>query len=98
MPQTLLQIQMLGSFSISMGDERIDDSANRSHKVWLLLAYLIYNRRRIVPQEELVDLLWGDESNSANPVGALKTTLHRARATLDQLGRAHARHSVNITE
>lgn len=79
---------MLGSFSISMGDERIDDSANRSHKVWLLLAYLIYNRRRIVPQEELVDLLWGDESNSANPVGALKTTLHRARATLDQLGPA----------
>jgi len=71
-----------------MGDVQIDDSANRSHKVWLLLAYLIYHRRRTVSQEELVSLLWGDEGNSANPLGALKTTLHRARATLDQLAPA----------
>ena len=80
-----LQVQMLGSFSVSAENATLDDSGNRSRKVWLLLAYLIYHRRRTLSQEELVELLWGEENDSANPLGALKTTLHRARTTLDQL-------------
>ena len=80
-----IRVQMFGRFSLCVNESRIDDSANRSHKVWLLLAYLIYHRSRTVPQEELVELLWGQENDSANPLGALKTTLHRARTTLDQL-------------
>jgi len=85
MAEPRIQIQMFGTFSLRAGDAWIDDSANRSHKVWLLLAYLIYHRHRTVTQEELIDLLWGEDSDSANPLGALKTTLHRVRATLDQL-------------
>lgn len=85
MANNTIQIQMLGRFSLCVNGECIDDSANRSHKVWLLLAYLIYHRGRTVTQEELVELLWGQENDSANPMGALKTTLHRARATLEQL-------------
>lgn len=88
MTNTILKVQMLGDFSISTDTAQIDDSGNRSRKVWLLLAYLIYHRRRSLSQEELVDLLWGEENDSANPLGALKTTLHRARAALDQLGPA----------
>lgn len=80
-----IQIQMFGAFSLRTEDAWIDDSANRSHKVWLLLAYLIYHRHRTVTQEELIDLLWGEDNDSANPLGALKTTLHRVRTTLDQL-------------
>ena len=80
-----IKVQMFGTFSLSADGMQIDDSANRSHKVWLLLAYLIYCRSSIVTQEELVDLLWGEDNESANPLGALKTTLHRARTTLSAL-------------
>ena len=85
MANNTIRIQMFGRFSLSANGFSIDDSANRSHKVWLLLAYLIYHRDRSVSQEELVKLLWGEENESANPLGALKTTLHRVRTTLDHL-------------
>ena len=85
MATAILTVQTLGKFSLSADSVQIDDSENRSRKVWLLLAYLVYHRHRSIPQEELIELLWGEESNSANPLGALKTTLHRARSALDQL-------------
>ena len=85
MSESGVYVQMFGTFSLSAGDAQIDDSTNRSLKVWLLLAYLIYHRNRVVTQEELVDLLWGEDNDSANPLGALKTTLHRVRTTLDTL-------------
>jgi len=81
-----VQIQMLGQFSIRMGGQEISDSDNRSRKVWLLLAYIIYCRSRNISQEELINLLWGDEVGSSNPGNALKTMFHRVRTTLDQLG------------
>lgn len=81
-----LRINMLGGFSIHRGSEAIDDGDNRSRKVWLLLAYMIYCRNRCISQEELVQLLWGDSENSVNPVNALKTMFHRVRSMLDQLG------------
>lgn len=52
-----LQIRMLGEFSISLGKQEINDSDNRSRKVWLLMAYMIYCRNRSVSQDELADLL-----------------------------------------
>ena len=85
MSENKVRVQMFGTFSLSASGAQIDDSANRSYKVWLLLAYLIYHRNRVVTQEELVDLLWGEDNDSANPLGALKTTLHRVRSTLDAL-------------
>ena len=83
MNEQILKVNMLGGFSLSLGDQSIDDGSNRMRKVWLLLAYLIYCRRRAISQEELVNLLWNKEGG--NPSGALKTTLHRVRAVLDRL-------------
>ncbi len=85
MSQNGLKVSMLGIFSLSTHDNLITCDINRSKRVWILLAYLLYNRRRIVPQTELIDLLWGDETDSTNPQSALKTTLHRVRSTLDIL-------------
>jgi DNA-binding SARP family transcriptional activator len=82
----LLRINMLGGFSIRRDNMTIDDGDNRSRKVWLLLAYMIYCRNRCISQDELVQLLWGDSENSVNPVNALKTMFHRVRSMLDQLG------------
>ena len=83
MEQMKLRIQMLGKISLCLGDICVDDSGDRSRKVWLLLSYLIYHHTRPVPQEELVGLLRNQDS--ANPTGALKTTLHRARTILERL-------------
>ena len=80
-----LQIRMLGDFSIQSGSSEINDGGNRSKKVWLLLAYMIYCRNRPVTQEELISLLWNEQERSANPLNALKTMLHRARSFLDQM-------------
>lgn len=81
-----LDIHMLGGFSISMDGRELSDSDNRSKKVWLLMSYIICCRSHSISQGELVDLLWGDEEGSSNPINALKTMFHRARSALDGLG------------
>lgn len=80
-----LQVHMLGAFSLTLDSQEINDGGNRSRKVWLLLAYMIYCRNRPVTPEELTSLLWGDEERSTNPLNALKTMFHRVRACLNQL-------------
>ena len=85
MEDNILQVRMLGSFSIRLGEQEINDSDNRSKKVWLLLAYMIYCRSRSISQEELVGLLWNGDESSSNPFNALKTMFHRVRTSLNQL-------------
>jgi len=79
-----LQIRMLGEFSLTYGDHSINDRENRSKKVWTLLAYMICFRNREITQQELIDLLWSNDS-SDNPANALKTMFHRVRSSLDNL-------------
>ena len=81
-----LEVRMLGEFSIRLNDREVTDSDNRSRKVWLLLAYMIYCRNRFISPDELVSLLWSEEESSSNPLNALKTMLHRVRSMLNQLG------------
>lgn len=87
-----LNIQMLGGFSLRLGDRELQDTDTRSKKVWVLLAYLISQRDQTVTQRKLIDLLWGDEPESSNPENALRITMHRTRALLDQFcpGKGHS--------
>lgn len=80
-----LRIQMLGGFSLKLGDRELQDTDTRSKKVWVLLAYLIIHRDQVVTQAKLIDLLWGDEPDSTNPENALRITMHRTRTLLEQL-------------
>lgn len=91
MAMSTLNIKMLGEFSLQNGKAEINDGANRSRKIWLLLAYLIYNRSRPIPPEELIELLWSNEESSTNPGNALKTMFHRLRNMLDELGEQSGR-------
>lgn len=79
-----IRIRMLGEFSLTAGDSTISDSVGRSRKVWSLLACLVCNRQRVLSQQKLIELLWGDDSGS-NPENALRITLHRLRSLLDGL-------------
>lgn len=80
-----INVRMLGEFSLSACNTKIADTGNRSRTVWLLLAYILCHQNRPLSQEELVDVLYGDDPKGTNPANALKTSLHRVRALLDQL-------------
>ncbi len=80
-----LRIQFFGTFTITYGDKSISEGDNRSKKLWKLMQYIVVNRDRHIPQEELIALLWGEDCTGDNPMSSLKTLLHRVRNTLDQL-------------
>ena len=88
-----IDVSMLGGFSLSMGDNRIDDSADRSKKLWLLLAFLIFRRPRPSGTDELVSLLWSGEGERS--AGVLKATVHRLRALLDKLAPSAGRELIS---
>lgn len=81
-----IKIRFFGTFTITYDDISISEGDNRSKKLWKLLQYIVANRGRYIPQEELVALLWSEDAAGDNPMSSLKTLLHRVRNTLDQLG------------
>ena len=85
-----LNIQMLGGFSLSREDARIS-VGGRPQKLCLLLSFLILERPRPVPWEELAGLIRRDKSVDSSSLNALKAILHRARSWLDQLGEGTGR-------
>jgi len=80
-----LTIHTLGDFNITLGSKTISDKTSRSKKVWVLIAYLFTHKGRIISRKELIDILWGFDSNVSNPENSLKITLKRARDILDEL-------------
>lgn len=80
-----VKVNMLGQFSITIGDKQVADTKHQSKKPWSILEYLITFRKRDITPNELIELIWADEE-SANPNGALKTLLFRSRKLLEPLG------------
>lgn len=80
----VLRISMLGRIELRVGDICIDDSINRSRKMWNMLAFIVNHRDRPISQQEFIDNLWGDEDNQ-NPINALKTLLYRIRILIAPL-------------
>lgn len=82
MDTTVINIQMLGGFSISCRSVVIGGQNSLSHKIRNLLAYLLYHHGRMIPVEELISVLGGEHKNAA-PVAAFRTMLYRARRMVD---------------
>lgn len=84
-----LRFSMLSGFSISCimngQEKKITEQYRASRRMWLFLQYMVIYHDREVTQEELLKVLWWDDESS-NPANAMKTTLHRARAVLEELG------------
>lgn len=59
-----LQIYCFGSFEVFRGGKRIREGEWESRKAKSLFKYLVLNRHRPVPREELMELLWPDMSMS----------------------------------
>ena len=85
MAQTV-EIRMLGGCSVSCEGRRLDDNANRMKKVWLLLAYLVCNRRQhITPEQYLTVLQGAGGETSTDPGGKLKAMFYRVRTMLSDV-------------
>ena len=80
-----LWVRMMGELSMNWEENSV--SGGRSRKVWLLIAFLIWNRERTVSEKELIQLIWQEEG--MNQSNALKTLFHRARAALEPLALPH---------
>ncbi len=81
-----IKISMLGGFRLMHANGSvIDYQNNRSNKLWLVLAYLLTYRDKQITQDELIDILWGEEPID-NPANTLKTLRHRLCSMLDELG------------
>ena len=84
--EQIINVQMLGGFSISRGDVTVDDGSNRMKKVWLLLAYLICSRSKRNTQDQYLSVIRGaDTAEVDDPAGRLKALFYRSRNMLDRL-------------
>lgn len=79
-----IQIDMLGGFSIRVGDHVITHNKGRTKQVWMLIEYLVANRNKEVSIDKIIELLW-PEDECSNPLNALKNLVYRARLFLKDL-------------
>ena len=82
---TEIRICLLGEFTITSGKARLSEKDNRASKIWKMLQYLIVQRHRFVPHNELIDLFCADEG-VGNPANTLRTMIYRTRGILEKAG------------
>lgn len=80
----VISISLLGNFTIQNENVKIEETVNRSKKMWNLLGFILSYRHKHLSQTEFIEMLWPDEE-SANPVNALKTLLSRVRTLLEPI-------------
>lgn len=85
MPKSILDIKMLGTFSLSYEGKSVIPENSRENKVLFFLQYLIIQRGRGIPQEELIDVILGDDE-CTNPINTLKNIVYRARKLFHDAG------------
>lgn len=79
----ILEIQMLGDFSLRSGDRMLSGDKIRGKQIWNLLEYIMVNRHKEISMDGLIQTLWG-EDEIENPANALKNLAYRLRTTLKQ--------------
>ena len=76
-----INIKMLGKFQIEYDGKVLSDDQSRTKQVWILLEYLLTNRRSDISVDRLIDVLWED-GGVDNPANALKNLIYRLRNLL----------------
>jgi DNA-binding SARP family transcriptional activator len=79
-----IQVNMLGEFSISINGNRVTNLKGRTKRVWMLIEYLIANRKKDISTEMLAKALW-EEYECSDPLNALKNLVYRARQLLKEI-------------
>jgi DNA-binding SARP family transcriptional activator len=79
-----IEIKMLGEFSLSINGNKTANLKGRTKRVWMLIEYLIANRKKDVSLDMLIKILW-EEDECSNPLNALKNLVYRARELLKEI-------------
>jgi DNA-binding SARP family transcriptional activator len=79
-----IEVKLLGEFSITINGNQLANLKGRTKRVWMLIEYLIANRKKDVSLEKLVEVLW-EEDECGDPLNALKNLIYRAREILKKL-------------
>lgn len=77
-----IKVFLLGGFRIEKNGTNVVESLRDSRKKSILLQYLLINKERSVPADELFSAIWSSDENS-NPENALKTLVSRLRKDLE---------------
>lgn len=79
-----IEITMLGEFSITVNGVQLTNLKGRTKRVWMLIEYLIANRKKDISLDQLVEVLW-EEDECGDPLNALKNLIYRARSLLREI-------------
>lgn len=77
-----LEIYTLGTFVVKQGNQMLSEDSGRSQRLWGLFKYLLTQRSKSVPPEELMETLWAEEEHERSD-SAVKTLVYRLRRTLN---------------
>ena len=61
-----LKVQMLGGFSMTLGDEPLSFSRNSTTKAMKLLQILLYHSKQGISRKTLIEYLYGREKEFAH--------------------------------
>lgn len=80
------EIKTLGSIEFRYNGKIIPFIANskRSSKRWILFTYLLFNKDRVVTQDELIEVLWPN-GEVKNPANSLKILVYQLRRGMDKM-------------
>ena len=86
-PNEKFVIKVLGGLEIRYRDKAIgvNESKNKSNKIWVLFEYILLNHTRKLSQDELIEMLW-PEMEVSNPANSLKGLIFKLRKEIDSLG------------
>ncbi len=79
-----IEVVMLGDFSITINGHQLSNLKGRTKRVWMLIEYLLANRKKTIPIKNIIDVLW-EEGECGDPLNALKNLVYRARALLKEI-------------
>lgn len=81
----MLTVALCGGVAIEADSRRLPAALLAGRQGRLVLAYLVCERHRSVPREELAELLWGDHLPSSWPA-SLSAVVSKLRRLLTEAG------------
>jgi LuxR family transcriptional regulator, maltose regulon positive regulatory protein len=88
-PGYTLRIQTLGNFRVWLGNEKIDSTDWQREKARELLELFVTKRNKLIPKEEIYQLLWPDQ-NEENANKSFKVALNTLLKTIEPNRKARA--------
>ena len=81
----VLKVQMLGGFSMTLGEKPLSFSRNSTTKAMKLLQILLYHCEKGISREKQIEYLYGRE-DMADAANSLRVTVHRMKKMVVDMG------------